>query len=381
MPMMVQFLPWADLKRDLNVGPITFWPFTAANRAKIADPAIRDHLERYLATYVDQRGTAVKTVAVANTGQLDFRDLSLQEQKQVRAACDVLIFSVIYPQTASGVQAKNGTMGPPSADRYQLMTQCFTPGKDDIAIVAGTLMSSGWKIGEVKFPKPWCMGGPFSSPDKDFLDGFSRILDLGFDTSVRGRLVRSLEWFRLAHTEVDEVSPFSKVVMMATAFEILLDVPNVSRKADWIAERVGQLCGSPDSTNDTRKVYGKDVTRPKVAWWAWDFYKLRNSVVHGDDVQPEQLLFSVSDADLKWLTQLIVADLLFGELIIWKLEEQRCLGNEADEFVAAINAIATDDSEGLSREAGVRFVRDLNALHRALEWQLPLAREQDGSTQ
>ena len=374
MTCVVQFMPWAGLKQACTVGPVTFWPFDAMAAEKVQDGAAKKHLSTYFACHADQRGAPVKTVTVVSNGAVDFREPSEAEFRATRAACDSMIFSVIYPNSANAVENKNSTMGPPSADKFQLITQYFTPGKDDIAIRAGSLMSGGWKLGEVRFSQPWSLGGFFGSVDEKVLSALSRTFDPAINADARDRIHRSLEWFRLAHTEVDEVSPLSKVVMMATAFEVLLEVPNTPNKAMWIAERIEKQSRCDDSTTETRELSLKgkkeSVTFSKAAWWAWDFYKSRNAVVHGDEVKPQSLKFTAPDVD--WLTHLIVADLLYGECVIWELDRLNCLDAEVDELIKSVNAIADKDPKGLPRPAAVRFLYDLQAVHRALGWMNPL---------
>jgi hypothetical protein len=373
-PRVVQFLPWAGLKEEWIVGPVTFWPFATSAGTKVQDEGIRNHLSKYFACHVDQRGAPVKSVTVASNRAMDFREPTASEFKETRSACDAMIFSAIYPNAANAVKNKNGSMGPPSADRFQLITQYFTPGKEDIAIRAGSLMSGGWKLGEIRFSQPWCLGGFFKAVDKKTLTALSKVFDPGVNADANDRLFRSLEWFRLAHTELDEVSPLSKVVMMATAFEILLEVPNTPNKALWIAEKIEKQSRSDDSITETRELTLKrkkeNVTLCKAAWWAWDFYKSRNAVVHGDDVKPTDLSFHAPDMD--WLTHLIVADLLFGEFVIWELDGLKCMDKEVDEFIKSINVIADKDPKGLPRPQAVRFMHNLSDVHRALGWMKPL---------
>ena len=250
--LQISFLPWMLLK-ETRIGPVTFWPFCEGYKARIKDEAIREHLLKYFQCYVDHDGRPVETITVCTHEPLNFRALSGEEHRELRNAVDALIFSTIAPQTKSAVCANNKSMGPPSTDAFQLISQNFLPGNDHIAVRSGTTLSGGWEIGEIVFPEPWSMGGVFGTPDKELVKGFDKILQPTFSADLRERVFRSLEWFRLAHVEGDDVSPLSKVVMMATAFEIILQVPKTRNKKGWIAEKLDSWCTTSDYLKETRK--------------------------------------------------------------------------------------------------------------------------------
>jgi len=359
----VSFMPWAGIEKEIKLGPVTFWPFSTQASERVGDKAIREHLERNFRCYVDHKGNPINTVTVCSHGLSDFRQLSPVEADETRAAVDALIFSIVCRATNATVCANNKSMGPPSAERYQLITQNFRPGEDDIAVRAGSVLSGGWKIGEIFFPMPWSTGGAFASPDSRVLEAFSKTPESGFLVEGKERLFRSLEWFRLAHVESDDVSVLSKVVMMATAFEIVLGVPNVRDKSGWVADEVAGRCSEPESLPETRKgKKGKDQTRPKIGWWAWDFYKLRNAIVHGDTIQQGQLRFQ--SIERTWLTHLIVADLVLRELVMRELYRYGCVGENIRKCAAECDKILPGTAE--SRHAS--WCLGFDDVHRALGW-------------
>src|SRR5689334_12035209 len=106
-PRVVQFMPWAGLKEECTIGPVTFWPFQTSRDTKVQDKAIKDHLSKYFACHVDQRGAPVRSVTVVSNGNIDFRDPTPTEFKTTRAVCDVLIFCAIYPNSVNAVKNNN----------------------------------------------------------------------------------------------------------------------------------------------------------------------------------------------------------------------------------------------------------------------------------
>ena len=77
----------------------------------------------------------------------------------------------------------------------------------------------------------------------------------------------------------------TQVGLLATAFEVILQVPNRPNKKGWIAEKLDSWCTTSDYIRETRKQKkGHDQTYSKMAWWAWDFYELRNRIVQDNHV-------------------------------------------------------------------------------------------------
>jgi len=370
----VCFMPWAGLDRELKLGPVAFWPFSTQAENWITDKAIREHLARYFRYYIDHQGRPVESVTICSHGPADFRQLGEQQAGEIRSAVDALIFSIICPATKMAVCANNNSMGPPSTERYQFIAQNFRPGEDHIAVRAGSVMSGGWKIGQISFPRPWSIGGAFANPDSRLLEAFTKFFEPGFPAEVKGRVLRSLEWFRFAHIGSDDVSWQSKVVMMATAFEIVLDVPDQSNKKGWIADRLDTLCGTEGTLREDRNIGSRQINHTKIGWWGWDFYQLRNEIVHGDVIRPEQLEYRTST--IKWLTHPIVADLAFWECIARELYAHRCLGDDIRGYSAELDKLFPDQPPGgaeptlLAGFMGFGF----SEVHRAFGWAPELKR-------
>lgn len=362
----ISFLPWADLKDEFKIGPIIFWPFSQVEK-KIQNKSIKEHLIKYFKSYVDRKGKPIEKIVVCSYQDIDFRPLSDEEYNRLRSAVDILVFCSIAPQTKNAICANNYSMRPPSTEVFQLITQNFQPGNDYIAVKAGSLLSGGWKIGEVTFPEPWAIGGPFRTLDKELIQGFDKMFDAEFPDDVRERVFRSLQWFRMSHVESDEVSMLSKVVMMATAFEILLQVPNIPNKKKWIADKIERRISNSDFLMEIRKdSKGNNQIYSKVAWWSWDFYELRNSIVHGDHIEAKRLRYSAPDKD--WLSHLIIADLVFWECVKRELFEQKCIGNNVYSCAREWDKAFPNESQGTSIEPLSRLFLGFNDVHRALGW-------------
>jgi hypothetical protein len=122
--------------------------------------------------------------------------------------------------------------------------------------------------------------------------------------------------------------------MMATAFEILLDFPE--SKTAYFVDTVNKRLQSSRLRTGTRTRTTKKgvIKHPGLilpAVWAGQFYDLRNSIVHGDSVSLRHLRYRNrnQDSNHKWLTHLIVADLVFYELVIRLLFDDGLIGKSA----------------------------------------------------
>ena len=307
--LQVSFLPWVKFDNIIQLGPITFWPYYEEVSKRITDMAVKGHLDKYFKTHVDHRGSPVDTITICSYTGAEFNSLNDTEYGQLRSAVDILVFASIAPQVDRAVCSNNPSWGPPSADIFELVTQNYEPGDDYFAVKAGSLLSGGLKIGDITFPQPWAKGGARASLDSGLLQGFNAYFSFTYSADKAERLFRSLEWFRLAHIEGGDISYFSKLVMMATALESLLQFPPIGKRkyfVDYVEDNIATNKFLRDTKTDHK---GKSFTYSLAGCWAWDFYELRSAIVHGSHVSAKQLLYK------SWITHLIVADLVFLEVL------------------------------------------------------------------
>jgi hypothetical protein len=137
--------------------------------------------------------------------------------------------------------------------------------------------------------------------DSLLMAAFANMIDAHKQEDVR--YFRVLDWVRYAYLNTDIYSPESRLVMLATTFEIFFDLPDF-KKADKFAilletllevdsmeihDEHGQLIqkGLPEITKPN--VHGKDKTNTMYGWWARDFYDLRSKIVHGEDISNQDI--------------------------------------------------------------------------------------------
>jgi hypothetical protein len=285
----------------------------------------------------------------------------------MRRAVDALLFVAISRTLRNSVRNRNRSWAPPTSDAFELFFQGFDPQDDHIVLTAGS-STHCWGKGEISFPKPLSVGGSLWDLDEELIEAFRRCLSKGPGES-RERVFRSLEWFRLAHTEQSQSSLFSKVVMMGTAFEILLDFPERGKTRHFV-DTVHRTLDFEHFRKGTRITpQGRKFQRNLAAVWAGKFYDLRSKIVHGDRVSVGQLRYSNRnlDEEMKWLTHLIVADVVFYDLLIHLLYNNEYLGDRAREMVQDFPGEPAGDIHELE-EACFRFQYGAERVHRSLGW-------------
>lgn len=339
----VSFLPWYQIKKNITIGPVNLWPYDHAENI-INDEVLKAWLDRYFQSYIDNRNKPVSSITICS---IDNDSFSLNNDLDtIRKAIDCLIFAVIAPQVVAGVAENNNTLAPPSSDLFELFTQRIETKSDFIGVAAGNLLCGGLQIGNVRFSRPWSTGGPFTKVDIKIIEGFDRLFRPCLSRNLRERVFRSLDWFRLAHSESNQVSILSKVVMMATAFEVLLGF-ETREKAKEFASQVESTLVSDGFLTESRRFKGQPVKHSLAYWWAWDFYSLRNDIVHGNNIKPDNLLYK------GWITHLIVADVVFYIFIIFHLLYNGLIGHEIHLFQERLSQI---DGKPIEDEIWMKLV-------------------------
>ncbi|HYK87231.1 MAG TPA: hypothetical protein VE398_00565 [Acidobacteriota bacterium] len=302
----------------------------------------------------------METISVCSHGPDDFRVLTAGEWLELRSAVDVLIFSSVAPQTRLAVIRNNRSWGPPSANRFELITQNFQVGDDHVAVRAGSLLSAGYQLGQITFPEPWAMGGGLFDYDKRLLDGFNKVFEPAFPAATRDRLFRSLEWFRLAHMEGAEVSDLSRIVMLATAFEILLQFPQEGKRQHFIKYAESVIASPAFKTGVRMNPRGKSFTYSLAGCWASDFYELRSKIVHGDAVTSTEVVYK------DWITQFVVADMVFWECMVRTLFDHGCLGDDVRSCAKDFDKLGSGTPSCV--DTVIRSFLGFEEMHGALGW-------------
>jgi len=361
------FLPWLDRKLALKFGPIEFLPFAEEFKKTLTDE-VAEYLDDYFAQYVDYQGEPVSNILICTYGDKGVSPLTDEQRKKVRRAVDALMFCSISQVVRNSVAINNRSWGPPTSDAFELFLQTFDPEKDHIAVTAGSTTHC-WGKEDITFPKPLSTGGSVWDFDEEMLLALSKCLSGGI-SKTRERVFRSLEWFRLAHTEQSQTSVFSKVVMMGSAFEILLDLPEGQKSRNFI-DSVHIILHSDDFRMGTGVRHIKKTKFPcnLAGLWAGRFYDLRSRVVHGDRVSVRNLRYTnrYIEEDMKWVGHLAVADVVFYDLVAHLLFENHLLGRQARKMAQDLSKTSSSSIQELEKSC-FGWLHGSKDVHKSLGW-------------
>jgi hypothetical protein len=299
MQFMVCCLPWASVEQEVAIGPVTFWPFRKLERTRITDPDIRCFLGRYFDSYVDWMGDIEDGITIVCHTRDDFRELNSDEKAEVQEAVNWLSFSAMarcLVEHATHSRDGRGSMPLlPKGDHFQMHWKAFRLEDDHVSIHEEGVLA-GFRMGRIRLPRPLHL--PTSdyryNPDSAVLDPLRELLGRPDLRTLRTRINRSLEWFLMACSGGSAISPLVRSTMLATAFEILLNFPDGSgEKKKYFADTMSALLGVPGLRTSIRTVgrAQKQIDYALPAAWACDFYKLRSTITHGDEVAEPQWAF------------------------------------------------------------------------------------------
>lgn len=229
----MNFLPWAKLDRRLILGPVHIVPWDQMRSTLQTD--VMQFLDRYFSRYVMNDGRPVDDLAIAYLGEDPIAHLSADDRAVIQRSVDALVFGTVTRQIRSRIRSGNAGFGVPHSERFQLMTQMFEDFGDGIVVQSGGV-SHWWTINDIHFCIPWCVGGDFYDTNDEVMTAVAAFVHE--PSAIANRVARAIEWFRLAHTGNDDTSELSRVIMMATAFEILLEPNDPFQKRKLMTQAV-----------------------------------------------------------------------------------------------------------------------------------------------
>lgn len=116
------------------------------------------------------------------------------------------------------------------------------------------------------------------------------------DRDEDNRIMRAINWVNQSRTDTESVSDHARYLLVATAFEALLDTPDTNIRQYFI-KTIQFLLGSSD----------------ELKKWADKFYQLRSKIIHG--VALPELRYGT----YKHSSILTLADIIFRQCLIRKL--------------------------------------------------------------
>lgn len=293
------FLPYISLRCDLNLGSVLFWSFYEKKEEYIPDQLLKAEMENLIKRWVKntKEQEPLEAVTVVSYGSPEScRPLTEKQFQDVKDAITILCFSTII---------RNTELCAFSSDDFQLVSLDFFPGSERISLTSGSYIRRnivGLRIDEVIFPTPYYISSGGNLPaerlsgiiyDEKVLEALARLLQHRSNRRFCRRIITSLEWIAYSYTNVNNFNYASRIIMLATAFEILLD--GFNNRFGFMRKIKNLTCGSLDlqwkdridntRMRSARKIYTEGrrqwMTFSFKEWWAYEFYDLRSHIVHG----------------------------------------------------------------------------------------------------
>jgi hypothetical protein len=163
---------------------------------------------------------------------------------------------------------------------------------DSYAIESGTLAKTldlRYAPGDEPLPKiapPDALPKPmFGHFDAELADATHRLLSRGDALALR--LTRALDWYAVALSNAEAVTPEVRVGAARSALEVLTGSGSESKK---LVRAYGKWVRNDDTSEDTyADVFWAEgpVQLTPDEWWLTRFSELRNAIVHGDQIDDE----------------------------------------------------------------------------------------------
>ena len=181
----VSLLPWLQLE-DIQIGNAIFWKY---DTSAINDSGTKSYLDKYVKCYVNKHQQPVKTISIASYKNKNyFEPLTAEEYQELNFSRNILCFLCIGEQSRIALANKNSSIGPPSSDIFDMVSQNFILGTDGIAVKSGSMTSGGWTLDEIHFQEPWSTGGFFKNINRHVLEAINKLLSLSGSEDLKNRL-------------------------------------------------------------------------------------------------------------------------------------------------------------------------------------------------
>lgn len=285
--LQFSFLPYIALKDELKIGDILLWPFYEKKDAYIKQETIRVQIQRLLAQYVEN---SKELKPLSNITMLSYRSpnylkpLTEEQLTEMKNVVTSLCFCTII---------RNINFYAFSSDDFQLVRQNFIPGDDGIVPSSGSIITrtyGGPKVDEILFIRPFRVSsGQTIIFDEKILRSLEELQQDQQNQHLSRQIMNALEWVGYAYANADNFNYFSRIVMMATAFEILSG--GYRNRWEFMKKIKKYTCNPGDNNSKDREKRsirtskGLEVREYSFKeWWAYEFYDLRSRIVHGDEI-------------------------------------------------------------------------------------------------
>lgn len=299
-PRQLILLPYIGLRNQTSIryGRVEVWPQSMLDDY-VTSEELRTRIQLLLNSYKAssfgrRRSEPLLGIGLVSVGARDFRPLAPTEIEEVHEFRHALFLSTLASNvTWSGPNAGHYMH---TAENFSLVTQNFQLAGDYLSETSGmlvTVTNMGLKLGEVEFTTPTHVPRPLQfSYETDLMKLLWRLRRR--NRQLYRRILNAVSVFIESYYNTPSVDIRARVLLQATAFEVLLDLPDTGQRREF-KNLVEQLCGTPGERKYRYKfeAHSKRVAESRTlkAMWADRFYTLRNHIIHGKRIRNGEYRF------------------------------------------------------------------------------------------
>ncbi|MBP7774164.1 hypothetical protein KA078_00055 [Candidatus Woesebacteria bacterium] len=355
----ITYIPYIPLQKDTEIdfgGGLVVWHFNSLAEQKIPDPATRNFIKNLLDANVEGSfQKKIEGIGVVSIGDTDFRAFSTEEMTMVQEVKLLLFLCRISRSNTTILGTDSDGWSLATSENFEPVYQNFQIGNDHISESAGYIINmgiGGYTVSEKKFYKPshvvisaYGMGSFDNELFKQLLKARKR------RKKLLRRILRATDLLFQAYYNSTNVSRNARILLIAAAFETLLDLLENARK--YFKEEVERRCDLPKEPRyrhyfRTRNGIKRDKNRSMKVLWADSFFDLRNQIVHGSIVPEEMYQFRNTERHLDisiLFFLLLVKSLLnegmtektFWDTIEWKQRDNNSAGFQYEDHAVAVS--------------------------------------------
>ena len=288
---LIFFLPYLRLATGQSIGGVDFLPF------RDPDGRVTPHLEgteralsRILCSYIDRHGNPYDNCVVATLPGRGW-DLNRTDGPTIFWSASLLFLA----SWASNQYFPRFVDSYTNASSFRIVAQAFT-GKEPVYMAVGArrrdgnTWDGGYRHGELHFSTP--VQCPLRDPvvvDAQLLAALNKAL--ANESATVRRLRTALPFVQLANTDDDVMTADTEAILMASAFEQLLDGNGNKYKLGKSLGRLFRDFGNVtvafarQTRSDIELASKPEHADAQREWWVhrkWteELYRLRNKVAH-----------------------------------------------------------------------------------------------------
>lgn len=325
--MQIIYFPYISLgeKDEISFGNVKVWNFDKKASEYVPDEKLREYIKSIIYSNVSHN-QPIKDVGILSIGEIDFREFTDEEFQTASEVRLVLFLSFISRHNTIGRKANAGWQMATS-ENFEFIIQNFQPFTEFISESTGHIINigiGGYKIGEKKFYAPSFVIKPQIFSLDGLLISWLVKLNKSGGKKLYRRILRATDLIFESYYNNPNVSKNARVLLQIAAFEILLELPMQAQRKDF-KDKIELYCNQPSEklfTHYYESRGGKVSERRSLkAIWADTYYTLRNHIIHGDIVKPQDFAF-------KGKQRHIDIAILFFILLVKKLINQKPPGKK-----------------------------------------------------